>query len=390
MSSAALFTQTATERVHIGTAAAEAVVDEARRNEASRVFLVVSATLDRQTDEIARIREALGERYAGHHAGIAPHGPRADVLAAAAAAREADADLLVSVGGGSVTDATKVLALCLRHDIARHEDFDAFRIYLDDAGQVVMPEFDGPDVRVVCVPTTLSGGEFNPLSGVTDERARLKQGYQHRRMAPVAVILDPAVTVHTPEWLWLSTGVRSLDHAMEPLGSFHSNEFCDGIAANALAALGEGLRRVKADPDDLGGRLKCQVGAWESMIPVVAGVPMGLSHATGHALGGTFDVPHGHTSCVMAPYALAFNAEVNGERQQRISAALGDPARSASELADALIRALGMPRTLGEVGVGEADLERLAEAVLHDIWARTNPRPVASAEDVIPYLRMAL
>ncbi|MCE9650139.1 MAG: iron-containing alcohol dehydrogenase [Parvibaculum sp.] len=389
MAAAATYVQTATERVFIGRPAAEAVAEEAKRLGARRVFMLVSRALNRETDEIALIAKALGPLYAGSFDGMPPHGPRASVLAATAAAREAGADLIVSVGGGSVTDAAKVMTICLKHNLKLHEDMELYHMYVNAEGAVTNPAYDAPDVRVICVPTTLSGGEFNTLSGATDERIKLKQGYEHRMMAPVAIVLDPAITVHTPEWLWLSTGVRALDHAIETLGSFQSNYFCDSMAESALKLLSEGLTRVKADPRDLDGRLKCQIGAWQSMIPVIAGVPMGLSHATGHALGGTFDVPHGHTSCVMAPFALAYNASVNGERQARIVAALGanEPAHVA---VDRLIRGLGMPRSLGEVGIGEADLPRLADAIMHDIWARTNPRPVASADQVVDFLKTAL
>ncbi|MGH8518828.1 MAG: iron-containing alcohol dehydrogenase, partial [Panacagrimonas sp.] len=322
---AAVFEQTATERVVMGEPAAEALRAEAERLGAKRVFLNVSDSLVRSTGEIDTIRAALGPRFAGMYSGVQPHVPRASVIAAAEQARACGADLIVSIGGGSVTDASKVVALALRHDLRKHEDFEPYHFVVTEAGELRWPTFEGPDVRVVCVPTTLSGGDFNPLSGATDERVKIKQGYLHRRMTPISVILDPALTVHTPAWLWLSTGVRAVDHACETLGSLSSNDYCDGMAESALRLLAEGLRRVKADPRDLDARLKCQVGAWQSMVPVIAGVPMGISHATGHALGGTFDVPHGHTSCVMAPYALAFNAPVNGARQARISAALACP-----------------------------------------------------------------
>lgn len=390
MTAQSLYNQTAMERVYLGRPAAEALAEEAGANGARKVFLVASATLARETDEIKRIEQALGERHAGTHTGIPAHVPRGGVLEAAAAARGAGADLLVSIGGGSVTDATKIVALCLKHEIKRHEDFDAFRIRVSDAGEVEMPAFEGPDVRVACVPTTLSGGEFNPLSGATDEQARRKQGYQQRRMAPVAVVLDPQITLHTPQWLWLSTGVRAVDHAAETLGSLLSNPFCDGMAANALGMLAQGLRGVKRQPGDLAARLQCQTGAWQSMVPLVAGVPMGISHATGHALGGTFDVPHGHTSCVMASHALAWNARVNGERQLRISTAMDEPGRPAAEVVGNLIADLGMPTRLTEVGVGQGDLPELANAVLEDLWARTNARPVASSDDVLDLLRTAL
>ncbi len=381
---------TATERVTLGVPAADAIAEEAASRGAKRVFILCSSFLNRQTDEIRRIEAALGDRHAATHDGIQPHAPRGDVLTAANQARAAKADLVVTVGGGSVTDAGKILLICLKHNITAVDQFDDYRVRVEEDGTVVSPVFDGPDVRAICVPTTLSGGEFNPLSGATDESIKQKQPYAQREMVPVCVVLDPAITVHTPEWLWLSTGVRSVDHATETLASFLSNDFCDGIADSALRLLAEGLPRVKANPGDLDARLKCQIGAWQSMIPIIGGVPMGASHAIGHVLGGTCDVPHGYTSCVMSPFVQAFNAPVNGERQKRISACLGDATRPASELLDGLIRGLGMPRSLKEVGVREDQLQLVSEYTLEDIWGRTNPRPITSASDVMAILQTAM
>jgi alcohol dehydrogenase class IV len=380
---------TSTERVTIGKPVADVVAEQAGRMDARRVFLLVGTTLREQTDEIAKVERALGDRHAATYCGIAPHAPRSDVLKAKEAAKAAQADLIVTIGGGSVTDAGKIVALLLKHDVRSIEDFEPLRTWVDEGGQVHNPITVGPDVRVICVPTTLSGGEFNALSGSTDEVTMHKQGYEHRNMAPIMVVLDPALTVHTPEWLWLSTGVRSVDHAVETLASDKSNDFADGLADSALRLLVEGLPRVKADPSDLEGRLKCQVGAWQSMISIIGGVPMGASHAIGHILGGTCNVPHGHTSCVMSPYVLAWNAEHDASRQRRISACLGDEGGPASDLLDHFIRGLGMPRTLSEVGVGPDRFQQVAEYTLLDIWGRTNPRPVQSADDILEILRRA-
>lgn len=381
---------TATEEVTLGEPAADAVARVAKARDAKKVFILSSSFLNQNTDEISKIEQALGSRHAATHDGIQPHAPRSDILKAAAHAREAAADFVVTVGGGSVTDAGKIMLICLKHSITTIEQFDDFRTRMEEDGTMVMPEFAGPDIRAVCVPTTLSGGEFNPLSGATDERNKQKQAYTQREMVPVVVVLDPAITVHTPEWLWLSTGVRSVDHATETLASLMSNDFADGIADSALRLLAEGLPKVKADPSDLDARLKCQVGAWQSMIPIIAGVPMGASHAIGHTLGGTCDVPHGYTSCVMSPFVQAYNLAVNEHRQGRISACLGDASRPASEMLDELIRGLGMPRSLKEVGVTEKDLALIAEYTLEDIWGRTNPRPFKTADDVMQVLHMAM
>ena len=384
-----LMNWTAVERVHMGTPAAEALLSEVDRIGAKRVFLLVGGHLRRETDIISNIERALGAHFAATWSGISPHAPRADVLAACNAAREAKADLIVTIGGGSVTDAGKIVAMLLKHGVTTTAGFEPYRTYVTAEGVVVQPAFDAPDVRVICMPTTLSGGEFNALSGSTDEVTMHKQGYEHRLMAPVAVVLDPALTVHTPEWLWLSTGVRSVDHAVETLASKQSNDFCDGVADSALRLLAEGLPRSKADPADLAGRLKCQIGAWQSMISIVGGVPMGASHAIGHILGGACDVPHGYTSCVMSPYVLAWNAEDDDSRQGRISACLGRPGVAAAEALDGFIRGLGMPRTLTEVGVRADQLDLVANLTLEDIWGRTNPRTITTAADVMQILRRA-
>ena len=386
---ASQMTFTVTEKVTIGQPAAESIRSHAEATGARKVFLLTSATLRSQTDEIAKIEAALGDRYAGTHSGVASHAPRGDVLAAANAARDAGADLVIGIGGGSVIDAGKIVPLLIKHNVRTTDDFEALRTYVDPHGNVINPITVGPDIPVICVPTTLSGGEFNALSGSTDEKTVHKQGYEHRKMAPVMVVLDPALTVHTPEWLWLSTGIRSVDHAVETMASEQSNDFANGLADSALRLLVDGLSRTKADPTDMEGRLKCQVGAWQSMISIIGGVPMGASHAIGHILGGTCNVPHGYCSCVMAPYVLAWNAEYDDSKQHRIRACLGDTHATAADSLDAFIRGLGMPRTLHEVGVGEDQFQKVAEYTLLDIWGRTNPRPVRTAADVMEILRKA-
>ncbi|MCE8009559.1 iron-containing alcohol dehydrogenase [Aestuariivita sp.] len=380
---------TSTERVIFGQPAAHAIAAEAEAMGATRVMLIASTSLAETTPEIAAIEAALGSRHATTFTGVQPHGPRTDVIAATQAARAAAADLIVSVGGGSVTDCAKIVPICLSNDVRTSDDMEPLHIYVDDTGGMVLPSFTPQTIRTICVPTTLSGGEFNPLSGATDPATKHKQGYQERLMAPVSIILDPQLTRHTPDWLWFSTGVRALDHAIETLQSFQSNDYCDGLAESALRLLIEGLPRVKSDPEDIEARLKCQIGVWQSMLPIIAGVPMGASHAIGHVLGGLCDVPHGYTSCVMSPFVLRWNASVNAARQTRIAAAFGAADRPAADLVDSFITDLGMPRSLAAVDVGENRLQKIAEYTMEDIWGRTNPRPISQPSDVMEILELA-
>ena len=379
----------AIERVQSGIPAAEALLIEAERLNARRVFLVVSRTMNRETDHVARMREALGARYAGLHEGIPPHTPMDVVVTAAGAARALDADLIVTFGGGSVTDAGKVMQLCLRHGITTMDGLEPFRMVTHPDGTRHIPEYDGPVVRQIAIPTTLSGGEYNAQAGCTNPVKRVKQSFRHPLHVPRVTILDPLPTVGTPMWVWLASGIRAVDHATEGLCSPLNNPVSDASALQALRLLARALPRVKADPGDLAARQDCQLAVWLSVVGRWGGVQMGASHAIGHVLGGTAGVPHGHTSCVMLPHVLRYNAAVNADRQALVSEALGRPGVPAAEAVAELVAALGLPSRLSEVGVTAEQFPLLAANTMRDPWLHTNPRRITRVEEVLAILDAA-
>jgi maleylacetate reductase len=370
------------ERVVYGTPVAEALAQEVERIGANAVYVLASGTLARQTDVIDGVRGVLGNKFAGLCSKIGAHTPRVDVVAAANEARQVRADALLTVGGGSVTDAAKMVGLCLGNDVSDPAQLDNFRAVIHADGRTERPPLKPPGVRSIAVPTTLSAGEFNSPAGCTDTVRQVKESYLHPLMMPRSVILDPAVTIHTPEWLFLSTGIRAVDHAVEDICSINPAPLSDGASLHALRLLSRGLRAVKADPGNLEARLDCQLGCWMSIMGAQNGVQKGASHGIGHVLGGTAGVPHGYTSCVMLPHVLRFNAMVNGERQAWVSEALGRPGQPAGDVVAQLIADLGLPATLRAVGVKAEQLDRIAEESMHDRWVHTNPRPIAGPPDV--------
>ena len=187
------------------------------------------------------------------------------------------------------------------------------------------------------------------------------------------------LSIH-PNGYFLSTGIRAVDHAVETYLSLDANDYWDGAALHALRLLGDGLTRVKANPDDFEARQKCLMGAWLSMTGIVSGCRLGASHAIGHILGGTAGVPHGHTSCVMLPSVLEWNKIINSKRQANLSEALGKPNTPASEILHDLIDGLGMPRNLTKVGVMREQFQKLAENCMLDDWTFSNPRKINAPE----------
>jgi maleylacetate reductase len=374
----------AMDEVVFGRPAAEAVAAQMDRLGAARAFLMVSGTLNRNTDEIEKIRTRLGSRCAATFDAMPPHTPREAVIAAAEAARSAGADLIVTVGGGSITDGAKAVQLCLANDVRTVEGIETIR-----ARRGAAPPMNAPTVRQISVPTTIAGGEFSAIAGVTNTRTKVKEMLRHDLAMPRAVILDPAITVHTPEWLWLSTGIRAVDHCVEGLCAREAHPYADAQALKGLAMLAQALPRVKANPGDLDARLDCQIGTWLSMGPLSAGVPMGASHGIGYVLGAAFGVPHGHTSCVMLPSVLRWNKSDNAGRQALVSAAMGQPGQDAGDVLDAFIRALGLPRSLHDVRIGQEHFDHIAEQAMATPWIPRNPRKIDTPAQVREILQLA-
>ena len=374
----------AMEEVVFGRPAANAIVEQADRLHASNVFLMVSGTLNRQSEEINKIRHALGPRYAGTFDAMPPHTPCEAVITAANQARAANADLIATVGGGSITDGAKAVQLCLANDIGTIEGIDQVR-----SVKSVAPPMTAPKVRQISVPTTIAGGEFSAIAGVTNAHTKVKEMLRHPLLVPRAAILDPAITVHTPEWLWLSTGIRAVDHCVEGLCSDEAHPYGDAQALKGLSMLAQALPRVKADPLDLDARMDCQIGTWLSTGPLASGVPMGASHGIGYVLGAEFGVPHGFTSCVMLPYVMRWNRSANAERQALVAAAMGHPGEDACDVLDGFIRGLGLPRSLGDVKVGPEHFDHIAEQAMATPWVPRNPRQINGPSQVREILDLA-
>src|SRR5512139_2086720 len=188
------FTYLVPERVLSGAGALTEVPAELERIGARRVFVLSTRSLDQGTGAVRALESALGARWVGTFGACRQHALASSVAAATDAARAANADALVAFGGGGVIDTAKVVAL-----------------RAIEPGAQPLPQ--------LAIPTTLSAGEFTPAAGVTDERTRVKGLVLDRRALPRVVVLAPEATVHTPASLWLATGVKALDHALETLWS---------------------------------------------------------------------------------------------------------------------------------------------------------------------------
>jgi alcohol dehydrogenase class IV len=380
----------AMERVDFGKPAAQALAAEAERLGSKRVFLIVSRSLNTGTDEIRKIVDALGDRFAGVYDGVPQHTTRESVAEITRAALEHQADLIVAIGGGSVVDAAKITTLCMEHKIVDADGLDGFEVKFDSTGRVSMASFKGPSVRMIVIPTTLSGGEYNAGCLVTDPRRNLKQTFFHRKMMPITIILDPSLLRHAPESLLLGSGTRAMDHAIEALCSPRGTPLTDAVVLRGLELMAKWLPRSRADREDIEASRNCQTASWLCSFGLQSRVPMGASHAIGHVLGGTCHVAHFLCTPVMMPAILDYNRSHCEEAQQELAKALGRPGVAASTAFKDFCISLGLPTSLREVDVGSDQFELIGQTTMkEEFFIYTNPRPVRSPSDVIDILKLA-
>ncbi|XXG95477.1 hypothetical protein Hte_001741 [Hypoxylon texense] len=375
---------------------------------ASRVYIIVSRSISK-TEDFTALKTALGDKIAGVRYGILPHTPWDDVLALTADIKAKNPDLIITLGGGSITDGVKLARLFEANDVLTMPGVDA--LYAKCKADLRDLTKATPDVRPATIPvvnvvTTLSAGEFTPAGGATDLQTHEKRILLHGSMMADVVVFDPALTLSTPARFWFSTGVRAVDHCVE--GSYgnlpHADPTLDPEFVRALRQLLASLLATGRNWDDLGARLRSQLALGTAVKAIFHG--MGASHGIGHQLG-PLGVGHGETSCIVLPRVMQYNWAHGDEgvraSLRRVASAFWDEpavvealgleesergATDPGDLVAAFVAELGLPRRLGEFGIGSDRFGLLAENALSDPCTIVNPVKL-DKEKVIEILEAA-
>lgn len=366
------FRRAGPQRVLSGAGSSAKIFRAVEQLGASRALLVTGPTLGR-SELRDQVEQALGDRGIGSFTDCSQHAPSAAVRALSAAIAETETDVVVALGGSSVSDCVK-LALWTLSSQGTHDP-----------------------LPYVAVPTTLSAGEFTGGAGYVDPRDGTKRTITDPRLVASCVILDPRMTVLTPDRLWTSTAMKAVEHAVEALWSRYAHPVVDAQALRALRILGTNL---DASRDVAAGeaRAACQIAAWMS----IAGVSTGglrLSHVIGHQIGAHWEIPHGITSAVLLPTVMRFLAPKTLSEQSRVAAALGvdvagrapeQVAVSAARAVEELAESVDLPTRLGATNAVADEIDLVARASVSAATALglTEDLP-QGADDVAAILRQA-
>lgn len=302
-------------------------------------------------------------------AGSKPHGPRGAARKGLAAARDGGAQALVSLGGSSPVEVARGIALLA----GTGRDFD------DLAGDHAFQPGGArrtDTVPVIAITTTLSQAEFSNVVGVTNEETGEKQLFFDDGLMPAHVLLDGELTLHTPRRLWLSTGIKALDTAID-LYLQHADEqaFWDPLLLRAIRQLVHLLPASAGRPRDVTVRQQLQLAAWMALfprfhLPVDSSVPDGVpwfGAAARHQLGGLLGLAHGELGGIILPHALQFHLAETRERQEQLAVALD--LRTAEQLHDRLrqlVDGLALPTDLSSVDLTDAQLDAVVRACVSE------------------------
>ncbi len=385
----------ALDSVRTGLSVAAALPELINQRQVSSVLIVASATLSKHCDGFSALIESIQAvnptTAVEVFCGIRTHTPREDVLSGLVVARQVQADLLVSIGGGSVIDAVKVIQLALDQDITTEDELIQFARGSQGKGSKVgdLAVFTHPPtIRQIAVPTTLSGAEFSNNAGVLDTKLSAKEGYLAPSLCPQAIIYDPELVLLTPTPLWFSTAIRSLDHAIEGYCSADCHAYVASHFLAGIKLLAASLPQAYANPKNSRCRQENQTGVWLACCGLGT-ISHGASHGIGYILGSLCGMPHGITSCLMLPAVLEWNSVINSDRQKEIAIAMGAAGTPAHAAVKALVANLGLPTGLEEAGVSAEQLPLIAEQAFAHPVVKNNPRPITCPDHVIEILRLA-
>ncbi|WP_171181271.1 maleylacetate reductase [Ruegeria sp. HKCCD8929] len=289
-----------------------------------------------QKPDAESLAEDLGGLSTGVFANATMHTPTDVTEQAMVVLEEADADCVVSLGGGSTTGLGKAIA------------------YRTDLPQIV-------------IPTSYAGSEVTPILGQTE--GGTKTTLSSPRALPEVVLYDPDLTVGLPVGMSVTSGLNAIAHAAEALYAKDRNPVSTLMASDGIRALVDALPKIVENPSDMEARGNALYGTWLCG-SVLGTVGMALHHKLCHTLGGAFDLPHADTHTVILPHAVAFNAAEVPELLAPIADALGHemPGLGLHEFA----KSLGAPTTLIELGMPEDGIDHAADlAMANPYW---NPR----------------
>lgn len=368
-------------RIVFGENSISEIGEEITRLKCGKAFLVTDKGVV-DAGLAGRVEKALGRKLAGTYDQCVQDSDLRIINEVAEIARSKGADILVSVGGGSVIDTTKGAAIVLK---------EGGRIQ-DVAGYQMLSQ---PQTPHIVIPTTAgTGSEVTNAAVVKDQEEHRKMEIVDDNIYPNVGIIDPTMTEGLPPMLTATTGMDALCHAIESIHCIQRQPMADAWALRAIQLIMEYLPQCVENGKDLFAR------GQQALAATMAGIAFtnsqtAMVHAVAHMLGGMYRVPHGLANSILLPHVVRFNACACPDSYNMVACAMGikasdeEAGEAVAGAITALSKKMGVPQKLRDVGVPENNLDQAAEIALSQAPMVVNPRQVDDAQEVLSVLKAA-
>ncbi|PZX18619.1 lactaldehyde reductase [Breznakibacter xylanolyticus] len=310
-----------------------------------------------------------------------------NVKAGVKAFKEAGADFLIAIGGGSPIDTSKAIGI-----ITNNPSF------ADVKSLEGVADTKKRSVPIIAVPTTAgTAAEVTINYVITDEESVKKMVCVDPNDIPELSIVDPEMMVSMPKGLTAATGMDALTHAIEGYITRGAWTMTDMFEIKAIELIAQHLETAVNEPTNLEARNGMALAQYIAGMGF-SNVGLGIVHSMAHPLGAYYDTPHGVANALLLPYVMEYNAPATGDKYKAIAKAMGvanvdgmsqEAYRTAAvDAVKALSKRIHIPQKLNEIGVKEADLEKLAVAAFNDVCTPGNPRDT-SAEEILALYKKA-
>lgn len=371
------------ETSYFGKGAIESIVPEFQQRGFSKAAVITDKGLIEHgiATKVTELLDKAAIDYALYN-GIVPNPTIQNVKDGVAFVKEAEADCLIAIGGGSPIDTAKAIGIILTNPE-----------FSDVISLEGVADTKNPCLPILAIPTTSgTAAEVTINYVITDEVNHRKFVCVDPHDIPIVAFIDSDMMMGMPKKLAASTGMDAMTHAIEGFITKGAWEMTDMLHLKAIEIIGHSLE-ASVDGDQ-NGREKMALGQYIAGMGF-SNVGLGLVHGMAHPLSAWYNIPHGVACAALLPTVMKYNKEYTGEKYREIALVLGikgaaemsleDVREAACGEIDRLSKAVGIPETISELGVKEADIPAIAEDALRDVCTPGNPRETTVEEIIALY-----
>lgn len=379
--------------IHAGAGALEQLRGEVDRTKAKRALIVCGKSVAHKTDLVGRVQANLGDKFAGVFDEVEAKSPLPSVLKGVAAAREAGADLIVAVGGGSAMVTARAIIILL----AEKGDIHSICTQYTDGQAPVSPRLMAPKIPNILVLTTPSTAMTRAGTAVMDTETRHRLELFDPKTRPAAMIWDDEALLTAPADLYLSTAASALSGIATGAAAPRTNPVSHADMLHALRLSLESLPLMRTEPSNATARLNLVAASFLSnrALEGMRGRAFGIVSSLGHVIDTLYpSISHGDSHSLTTAWGMRFNLEQASAGLARLAQGLGvggglperEAAQRAPDFIDDFYQRLGMPVRLRDADIPQQDIEHIARDAMGDFYLHQNARKVKNQSELVDLL----